>query len=131
MKNKPDLDGWVAPDGAMTPAGYIIMRHSVRLNRPTKAFEKWIKRMPNEYRRHVLGQPEQGSDVADENMIAVLKDYRSLMPLAHEANKPIFKLTPAEGALGSHFQAAQEAGTDFRMVANAIMNRVGKWDAFS
>ena len=41
------------------------------------------------------------------NCLAQLKHYRSLMPLAQEARKPMFLLTPADGALGGHFQAAQ------------------------
>ena len=41
----------------------------------------------------------------DPNCIAKLKDYRSLMPLAQEARKPMFFLKPADGALGAHSKA--------------------------
>lgn len=42
------------------------------------------------------------------------------MPLAQEARKPMFSLKPADGAIGSHFQAAQDAYRDFRKLARKI-----------
>ena len=37
----------------------------------------------------------------------MLKHYRSLMPMAIEARKPIFHLKSADGALGAHIYAVQ------------------------
>ena len=54
----------------------------------------------------------------DRNCIAKLKDYRSLMPLAQEARKPMFCLKPADGALGAHTYAVTEAYKDFKNVAS-------------
>lgn len=126
LAKAPEFEGWTPPPGTMSPSGYIVMRHSVRLDRPTKAFARWIARMPSEYRKHMLMMENGASDVAeDPNRIATLKDYQSLMPLAHEANKPIFRLTQADGALGSHFMAAQDAGRHFQAVARSIVERIG------
>ena len=36
-----------------------------------------------------------------------LRNYRSLMPMAQEARKPMFDLSPADGAIGSHAQLAE------------------------
>src|SRR5262245_16585970 len=47
------------PEGRMQPLGYIVLQHSVRLDRPLKAYDKWIARIPGVYRRAVLDQPEQ------------------------------------------------------------------------
>ena len=52
-----------------------------------------------------------------------MKDDRSLIPLAHEARKPIFALTAADGALGAHATAARTAGQDFVALAEAIDRR--------
>ena len=54
----------------------------------------------------------------------MLKHYRSLMPMAQEARKPMFHLKPADGAIGAHFQSAQEAYRDFKTLALAIAAKV-------
>lgn len=56
--------------------------------------------------------------------LAQLKHYRSLMPLAQEARKPMFALKPADGAFGGHFQAAQRAHQDFQHLATAILTHL-------
>lgn len=61
----------------------------------------------------------------DPNCIAKLKDYRSLMPLAQEARKPMFFLKPADGALGAHSYAVTEAYKDFKNVAVSIVANAG------
>lgn len=127
LSKSPAFEGWIPPQGEMRPAGYIVMRHTSRLDRPTKAFLRWIERMPSEYRKHMLGEDAPLSSSIEDDRIAILKDYQSLMPLAHEANKPIFRLTAADGAMGAHSVAAQDAGTHFRSVAISIAERVGAY----
>jgi hypothetical protein len=63
--------------------------------------------------------PERVED--DPECLAVLKDYRSLMPLAQEARKPMFRLRPADGAFGGHQKAVQECAVDFRRLARRIL----------
>jgi hypothetical protein len=111
----------------MSPVGYIVMRHSVQAGRPARAFEKWIGRIPAQYATHVLDESFApiGSSEEDPNRIARLKDYRSLMPLAQEARKPMFLLRPADGAFGGHQQAVMDCYNDFRQVTREIMKRCG------
>ena len=120
----PDLG---LPSGQMRPIGYIIMQHSVRRDRPVKAYDKWIAKIPSVYRRFVLDRPEANPPVAadDEHCFALLKHYRSLMPLAREARKPMFFLKPADGALGAHTYAVKDAYKDFRKLAQEIARRSG------
>ncbi|NLX54853.1 MAG: AAA family ATPase [Planctomycetaceae bacterium] len=115
------------PEGRMNPIGYIVMQHSVRRDRPVKSYEKWIARIPQAYRRYVLDQSGRASPSLreDEHCIALLKHYRSLMPMAQEARKPIFQLKPADGALGAHAVAVQDAYRDFRQLAEGILHRAG------
>lgn len=54
--------------------------------------------------------------------LAMLKDYRSLMPMAQEARKPKFHLKPADGAIGAHVQSCYR---DFRALARTIAERSG------
>lgn len=130
------LDNWAAPDfelpaGRMQPVGYIVQQHGVRLSRPVKAYDRWVNRIPTEYRRSVLAEPDPPGDLLttdDEHCLATLKHYRSLVPLAQEARKPVFALSVADGALGSHARAVQEAYDDFRVLAGKILERVGLGD---
>ena len=109
----------------MQPIGYIVLQHSVRMDRPVQAYERWIKRIPSEYRNAVLDEPcDTGISVADDpQCLALLKHYRSLMPLAQEAHKPMFHLKPADGAIGSHIQAVRSAYNDFQELAQEIAER--------
>jgi cellulose biosynthesis protein BcsQ len=115
------------PNGTIQPIGYTVLRHSVRLDRPVKAFERWIARMPSTYAEAVLEQsPDPHLTIdTDPNCIAKLKDYRSLMPMAQEARKPMFFLKPADGALGAHTYAVSDAYKDFRSVAVKIAKNAG------
>lgn len=115
------------PPGLIQPVGYVILRHSIRLDRPVKAFDRWIARIPAEYLVSVLAEPAEYAPTVetDPNCIARLKDYRSLMPLAQEARKPMFALKPADGALGAHTTAVHNAYQDFLSVARNIAQRTG------
>jgi len=118
------------PNGGMRPIGYVVQQHSVRMDRPAKAYDKWINRMPEEYARNLLGNkkgPYAETPAQDkENALATVKHYRSLVPMAHEARKPIFHLTSADGATGGHASAASNAGHDFEVMAGKIMERIAK-----
>ena len=43
------------PGGGMQPIGYVVLRHAVRLDRPVKAYERWMDRIPSAYRDSVEG----------------------------------------------------------------------------
>jgi len=127
LKKKPDLS-LKMPTGKMTPVGYVLLQHAVRLDRPVKAYQRWHDRIPSVYRHSVLAeQPSKGSiEVTpdnDPNCLAQIRHNRSLMPLAQEARKPMFLLTPADGALGGHFQAAQACRREFRALATTLAGR--------
>ena len=113
------------PQGKMDPIGYVVQQHSVRLDRPVQAYDRWIEQIPNVYQKAVLNEQPSSitSPAEDKNCLALLKHYRSLMPLAQQARKPMFHLKPADGALGSHFKAAQEAQKDFGRLALNILKR--------
>jgi chromosome partitioning protein len=113
------------PTGDMAPAGYVVLQHAVRLDRPVQAYAKWMERIPLEYAQSVLGVEPAIVAGEDSNQIALLKHYRSLIPMAQEARKPIFHLKPADGALGAHLTAANAAGKEFGALATELMFRAG------
>lgn len=115
------------PGGGMVPVGYVVQQHSVRLQRPVKAYDRWVNRMPEEYAHNLLDQksgpfPARPND--DFHCLATIKHFRSLVPLAQEARKPIFHLRPADGAIGSHAAAVIDARRDFRALADKIADRL-------
>ena len=114
------------PTGTMEPAGYVVLQHAVRMDRPIKAYDHWIAEIPREYRKSILGENLVHSIIPitrDQHCLALLKHYRSLMPLAQEAHKPMFHLKPADGAIGSHMQSVQGVDKDFRQLAISIAQR--------
>jgi cellulose biosynthesis protein BcsQ len=117
----PSLD-FGLPEGAMQPLGYVIARHSVLAGGAVKAFQRWIDRMPLVYRAAFAEPLEADMDIdKDPFCLAQLKDYRSLMPMAQEAKKPMFLLKPGDGAIGGHQGAVQQAYKDFRALAKKVL----------
>ncbi len=126
-RERNPVAGLSIPHGDMTPAGYVLMQHAVRLDRPVQAYDRWMARIPATYREAVLDETASGARAVDNDphCLATLKHYRSLMPLAQEARKPMFFLKPADGALGGHAKAVQDCYADFRNLARAVADRCG------
>ena len=126
VNRKPRTD-LALSSGEMRPLGYVVMQHAVRLDRPVRAYQRWMERIPATYRRHVLAE-ERREPVAvedDRHCLATLKHFRSLMPMAQEARKPMFSLKPADGAFGGHANAAKSCREDFAALARTIAHRAG------
>ncbi|MBM9537654.1 ParA family protein [Desulfobulbus alkaliphilus] len=115
------------PRGKMQPIGYLCQQHGVRLDRPVKAYDKWVQRIPDVYRDFVLNETPSTKirQEDDPYCLATIKHYRSLVPMAQEHRKPIFNLTSADGAIGSHANAVQDAKKNFRQLAEKIAEKTG------
>ena len=115
------------PEGRIQPTGYVVMQHAVRLDRPVKAYDRWVARIPGVYATEVLGltQTPPGTERSDPNRIGLVKHYRSLMPMAQEARKPMFDLRAADGAIGAHAATVQDARSNFKEIAVELAKRCG------
>ena len=115
------------PKGAMNPIGYIVMQHGILDTRPVKAYKRWMDRIPGVYREAVLDETITSlPQVAqDPYCLSLLKHYRSLMPMAMEARKPIFFLKSADGAIGAHIEAVRSCYLDFEKLAGKIASSAG------
>lgn len=114
------------PEGKIQPIGYVVQQHSIRLRRPVQAYDRWVNRIPEDYSRVVLGELDENypqSPSEDDNCLGTIKHYRSLVPLAQDARKPIFDLTSADGAIGGHSAAVSGAYHDFYLLATIIGGR--------
>ena len=122
LERRPDDPGLSLPPAKISPAGYVVMQHAVRAGRPVQAYQKWMRRIPGVYHDVVLG--EKGASASstedDTECLSTLKHYRSLMPMAQEARKPMFHLKAADGALGGHIYAVQDCYDDFKALATSI-----------
>lgn len=110
----------------MKPIGYVILQHAVRRDRPVKAYQRWAERIPAVYHEKILGSPLPApNNGGDPHQLASLKHYRSLMPLAQDAHKPMFLLTAADGAIGGHAEAVSDCFRDFKQLALRIADSTG------
>lgn len=115
------------PKGAMQPIGYIVMQHGILDSRPVKAYKRWMERIPSVYREAVLDDRDQSPPAVAEDpfCLSLLKHYRSLMPMAMEARKPIFFLKSSDGAIGAHIEAVRSCYQDFRKLGVKIAEKAG------
>ena len=127
LERRPNRDDLDLPSAEIVPAGYVVMQHAVRTGRPVQAYQKWVVRIPEVYRREALDEIGGGSSSTadDPHCLATLRHYRSLMAMAHEARKPMFHLKAADGALGGHSYAVQDCYQDFETLAKAIAAKCG------
>ena len=114
------------PPGEMRPRGYVVLQHGTRIDRVVGAYDRWLRRVPAEYRRSVLGAPSDDAPVPqdDEYCLGLIKHYSSLAPLGQEARKPVFLLRSADGAIGAHQQAVRDAYGHFEALARRIIELV-------
>jgi len=127
INRAPDDLDFELPAGEMKPIGYVVSRHSVFEGRQVKAFRKWLDRLPRVYREKVEQSARIPHDLdidADRFCLGQLKDYRSLMPMAQEARRPMFLLRPADGAIGGHQGAVRTCYEDFSNLADRIARRI-------
>lgn len=110
------------PEGGMSPLGYVMMRHTILMDRPVQAYNKWIARMPGAFRKLLIKPENANADAGKEQYcLAELKDFRSLMPLAQLARKPMFDLKTADGAIGAHLNAVGDCYKHFKALAEKII----------
>ena len=106
------------PAGEIIALGYVVQQNAL-----STMVNTWILNIPEYYRRYIRGesQVDVRTVVDDPNKLAVFRPYPSLSAMAREAGKPMFHLKPADGALGAHLQAAEDARKDFEALAKAIV----------
>ncbi len=122
---EPDLPTFSTPlpSGAMKPLGYVLLNPSVRENYPVKSYLKWAAKIPATYAREILEADPATDDItADPNQLAMIRHFKSLMPMAQEARKPMFQLTARDGAIGGHAGAVRDADLQFTALAQKLLH---------
>lgn len=116
-------EGISAPIGAMAPLRYVVMQPSFRLDRPVQAYGRWLERLPRTYAASVLDE-HLADTAAREHEVATVRNYRSLMPLAHDARKPMFDLRAADGAVGSTQRYVALCRSEFETLTRTVLDRI-------
>ncbi|HNX39803.1 MAG TPA: ParA family protein [Methanothrix sp.] len=110
--------------GKMLPMGYVAMQKPERIGLPVGPYKRWVEQIPPVYAEQIAGEKAvPWKNGKDENQLGLIKHYRSLIPMAQEARKPIFHLKAADGAIGSHQKVVSEARDNFAQLAGEIARR--------
>lgn len=115
------------PAGEMKPAGYaMVLQHAVRQGPLAPASRPWMRCVPAEYSASILQEPAEITEPSsDPHCLGVIRRYPSLTLMARDARKPMFELTPADGAFGSHAKAVQDCLESFELLARRIAGDCG------
>jgi chromosome partitioning protein len=115
------------PPAEMRPRGYVVLQHGTRVDRVVGAYDRWLRQVPAEYRRSVLGATPDDAPLAadDEYCLGLIKHYHSLAPMAQEARKPLLLLRSADGAIGAHQQSVRDAYGHFETLATRLLDAIG------
>lgn len=114
--------GLKLPDGSMQPIGYVVIQDGIRLDRAYADGAKWLNRVPRVY-GEAVGAQNTNTRLSVENdpqCLAVLRHFRSLMPYAEEARKPMFALKPADGPVGSQVNVVRRCYREFWALAKKV-----------
>ena len=113
------------PEGAMRPLGYVLVQAGMRLADPVADYGRWLRVIPGEYHRAILGDPlAPPAPEADPWCLGATRQYPSLLPLARAARRPMFELRPADGAIGATMDAVLKCRADHEALARRILERM-------
>lgn len=129
---KPFTD-YVLPKGDMQVLGYVAMQHQERLYRPVQAYKQWVDRIPADYRQYIREESVSNSIPKIEDdpyALALLRHYKSIIPIGQEARKPIFSLKTADGVSGSQMTTVKAAYDDFQALAMGILTKANLSDLY-
>lgn len=115
------------------PIGYIVQQHLARVDRPVRAYSKWVERIPETYHRFVLDREPPALDGThpDPERIALIRHFASLVPFAQLARKPLFDLKQADGIGGGQIQAVARCRKEFEALAQEILARLDRMERSS
>lgn len=124
--NFPDPPPILNPGfGGMPTTSYVLSRISNVVAKPTSLDGQSADAVAAAYARHVTFRDPPPPGSADPGCLGEIKNYRSLAAIAYDAHKPMFLLRPADGAIGGHQRASQDAYHAFDKLAESVAGRIG------
>jgi len=109
------------------PIGYIVQQHLARSDRIPSGYQRWASLIPHYFHQFILGEDEVAPDLSiesDDQCLALIKHYASLVPIAQQAGKPMFDLKQADGIGGGQLQAVARFRKEFEAIVERICERL-------
>ncbi|MCU0434817.1 MAG: ParA family protein [Bacteroidia bacterium] len=105
----------------MKVSGYIVLQSDNFEINGSKQIQL-NEQITKYYHNYVLGQSVTISkDIYyDRYSLSILKFNPSLYQMSLEAGKPMFQLTPADGAIGNHMNAVRQCNLEYDLLAESI-----------
>lgn len=107
-------------------AGYVTQQYSQKTvdgeKRPVKAYEYFLQQIPELVEKEIISRVNIGIRDLDYNLGSV-PNFHSVIPMSQTAHKPVFRLEPSDGIVGSHFSRVKEFEKVIKQIAdNLIVN---------
>ena len=103
--------------------GYVTQQYTAKTvdgkKQPVKAYEKIIRKIDPEIKKHVIDVFNTASDPA-EYKLGEIPYLQSLVPLSQTSCKPIFSLGSADGVVGAHFDKVKEFGSVIASISRRV-----------
>lgn len=114
------------PSNGPEPLGYVVQVLRSVVGGMMASSQRSINELPGEFRRWITKSPETEprSLSDDDRCLGMISTFHSHFQIAMEAHKPVFHLTPANGAVGSMMQVVLRVRAEFELVARRILARL-------
>jgi hypothetical protein len=115
-----------SPEDGPATLGYVVRMLRLFANRPTGAQQRALVEIPGEFERWIArsNRAAPRSIADDEHCLGVLSPFNALFQITPDTTKPVFHLTPADGALGSVMTAVRRAGLELESLARVFAARL-------
>ncbi len=115
------------PGEPLSVAGYVVQDRAYYYDRPADIPDRWRDRVRREYEHAIIHEPGVMEQSAPEGArpLASIRYHTGLLPLAEDARKPMFRLTPADGVFDDQNREVTSSYRDFENVARRIAETCG------
>jgi hypothetical protein len=120
------------PPGEMRLLGYLCQVAPIHFNKPGPTPLYWKEELARTYSELLLREPVAAVEAAapapkaeDPHCLATLRPYLVLRDLSQELHKPIFDLTPADGAVAGLAVAALDSKREYKHLVRKIAHELG------
>ena len=115
------------PEKDLSVAGYVLQDRAYYNDRPADFPDRWRDRVRREYEQSIIHWPGVQEQGVYERVrpLAGIRDQIGLSPLAEDARKPMFRLTPADGVVDDQIREVTASYRDFETVARRVAETCG------
>jgi len=111
-------------------AGYVSSQFNIYRQKETKAWQAWTEKVPTKIKTEIVDKLKARDAKlviqlnGNEYHLGNMKNYHSLAPLSQTSKKPIFELTLADGAFGTHAQSVEKCRVEYEELAKKVIAKL-------